>query len=322
MKKLLSLLILASVLIFFGALIIGCEQIDNEKAPEIIEETIPDYPVSVGQMTFNESPESVVSLSPALTEIICELGYENKLIGRSSYCDYPETAVTKPDVGSSANPDIDTIISLSPKLLISQSPIAKKDISKLEKSDIRVLIIPAPNNYPELRKIYVDISMLFGGGQNAEQSADVCIAPLEQALLSVQPNIKFAYIMTRDLSICTGDTFANDILSYFGTNIAAENKNYYVTTDELTANQPDVLFLAAPMNIANLDPKISELTAVQNGMVIPIDNTNFERPTARRILALVNSLRIALENDAEIDNNASSDTQQEPETSAQETQQQ
>ncbi|WP_342647129.1 cobalamin-binding protein [Mucilaginibacter sp. CSA2-8R] len=37
------------------------------------------------------SADRVISLLPAATEIVCALGLENKLVGRSHECDYPET---------------------------------------------------------------------------------------------------------------------------------------------------------------------------------------------------------------------------------------
>ena len=82
------------------------------------------YPVEEGNLIFNSSPVTVGSLSPAVTEMIYELGYGDRLICRSSYCDTPEAVLSLPETGSAANPDIDKIISYAPELLITQSPIA------------------------------------------------------------------------------------------------------------------------------------------------------------------------------------------------------
>ncbi len=39
---------------------------------------------------MNTSPQKIISLLPAATEIVCALGLEAKLVGRSHECDYPE----------------------------------------------------------------------------------------------------------------------------------------------------------------------------------------------------------------------------------------
>ena len=45
------------------------------------------------------APGGVVSLSPALTELICHLGREARLIARSTACDWPESVKALPTAG-------------------------------------------------------------------------------------------------------------------------------------------------------------------------------------------------------------------------------
>ncbi|MFR9190851.1 MAG: hypothetical protein ACLVL7_11985 [Anaerotruncus massiliensis (ex Togo et al. 2019)] len=55
-------------------------------APE--KEPDPNWPVAIGD-PHPRKPRAAVSLSPALTEVIFELGAENQLAGVSDFCDYP-----------------------------------------------------------------------------------------------------------------------------------------------------------------------------------------------------------------------------------------
>jgi len=66
----------------------------------------------------NQEINRVVSLSPAATEIIYSLKAENKLIGVTSYCNYPEDVKNKEIVGDFSNPSIEKIISLKPSFVI------------------------------------------------------------------------------------------------------------------------------------------------------------------------------------------------------------
>ncbi len=269
--------------------LVGCQEIGNPADSEDSSSKV-DYPVQIASLTFEKAPKNIASLSPALTEIICELGYGDLLIGRSSYCDYPESVKGKTDIGSSANPNIEEIIKLAPELLISQSPIAKKDITKIEEAGVRVLILSAPSSFSELKQCYVDIAGLFGGGSKAQETAEKALLPLTNALGSIKSNGTFAYIMTYDLAVATGDTLSGDILSYYGENIAKDNQKYSITKEELLAKQPNMIFLALPMNAANLPPETAELNAIKNNKIFCIDNTSFERPTARLLAQMINSI--------------------------------
>ena len=96
-----------AVLVTAALIMCGCSEISQEApVPTTVSQTEErPYPVTVGSLVFNEQPQTVGSLSPAITEIICELGYSDKIIGRSSYCDYPESISEKAVIGSAANPD-------------------------------------------------------------------------------------------------------------------------------------------------------------------------------------------------------------------------
>ena len=126
----------------------GCAKIDEDIPVEttvtVTEPVKEPYPVTVGSLVFNSTPESTASLSPAVTEIICELGFGEKLKGRSEYCTYPESVGDLPTLGSAAYPDVDAVIGNAPQLLVSQRPIAKKDITAIEAAQTRVLIMSAP----------------------------------------------------------------------------------------------------------------------------------------------------------------------------------
>lgn len=240
----------------------------------IITEPVP-YPVEVGSLTILEAPVNVASLSPALTEIICDLGYGDNLTGKSSYCTVGNAAAV--NIGSSANPDIEAIKSLAPQLLISQSPIAKKDVTAMENVGTRVLIMKSPTTYEELLDCYRDIAAMFTGGVYAENTAQAALAPLKAAIDGIPKNdYTYAYIVTPDLTVVSEETF----LSVFGSNIAADTEDFSMTVEELTAADPDIIFLAKPLSASNLPAELGNLKAVRTGMVIPIDNTVLERPTA------------------------------------------
>lgn len=61
--------------------------------------------------------QRVISLSPAITEIIYELKLEKTLVGTVEFSDFPEEAKKIPRVGSYAKPSIEKILSFKPDVV-------------------------------------------------------------------------------------------------------------------------------------------------------------------------------------------------------------
>ena len=51
------------------------------------------------------SPKKIISLLPAATEIVCALGLEQNLVGRSHECDFPPTVKQLPVCSEANIPD-------------------------------------------------------------------------------------------------------------------------------------------------------------------------------------------------------------------------
>lgn len=276
-KKILLCTCLASALMLGG-----CAEVEEEVPVTAAETTITErpYPVTAGSLIFKEQPNSVGSLSPAITEMICQLGYSDKIIGRSSYCDYPDEVESKVSLGSAANPDVEAIIAANPQLLVSHSPIAKKDITRIENAGTRVWIISAPESVEELYICYRDIAAVFGGSLDCEDTASAALKPLFSALFEAQDSVEsFVYIMSPDLAAASNSTFAGSFFSSFGTNAAGENDS--LTEEELSELDPQWIIL--PYSVSE-EVLPSGLDAVENGRVITLDEEmleRIERPTSR-----------------------------------------
>ncbi len=285
----------------------GCNRI-AEEAPvqtEITQAAEKPYPITVGSLIFNEQPQTAGSLSPAITEMICELGYSENLIGRSSYCDFPENISEKADLGSAANPDVDAVIAAAPQLLISQSPIAKKDIVKIEEGGTRVMIISAPKSIEQLYNQYKDIAAVFGGKLTCSEAADKAIRPLSDALRKAENSIEsFVYIMSPDLAVATNEDFAGNFFSKFGENAvsaADSDEATVLDAEQLAELSPQWLIMPESVESA-LPDEVKALDAYQDGKVITLDDEaleRIERPTSRLsetvydILGQINSINNA-----------------------------
>lgn len=272
------------------ALMCGCTEIDEDVPAPVMATAVSEkpYPVNAGSLTFEEAPRTVGSLSPAVTEIICELGFADRLTGRSEYCVYPESVADRAVLGSAANPDVDAIIEASPELLISLSPIAKKDITAIEAAGTRVWIISPPESVEDLYRCYEDIAAVFGGKLNCAAAAEDALEPLKKAVNDAKGSMdSFVYIMSPQLAAASDSTFAGNFFSCFGENAAEKRSggdDISMTAEELLALDPQWIILPDSVSVYELPEETSELSAIKSGRVIVLDNESLERierPTSR-----------------------------------------
>ena len=84
----------------------------------------------------------IVSLSPAVTELIFHLGRGKDLVGRSSACDYPPEARALPVAGDFARPDTEKLLALRPDVVITNELIVPAAANALRQYGIKVLFLP------------------------------------------------------------------------------------------------------------------------------------------------------------------------------------
>ena len=80
----------------------------------------------------------IVSLSPAVTEIICHLGGEKYLAGRSSACNYPESVKKLPVAGDFAKPYMEKILLFRPRYLLTNDLINPAAAKKFDSVGIKL----------------------------------------------------------------------------------------------------------------------------------------------------------------------------------------
>ena len=93
----------------------------------------------------------IVSLAPALTELVCQLGKEKNLVGRSSACNYPESVRKLPVAGDFAKPYLETILSLRPTHVFANDLINPNVARTLKSAGVKVLLkqCRTPEEYME-----------------------------------------------------------------------------------------------------------------------------------------------------------------------------
>lgn len=85
----------------------------------------------------------IVSLSPAITEILFELGLGEQIVGTSEFSDHPPQAREIPRVAKYGDPNIELILRAKPDLVVGQKVSAKENerLQNIAAPSCRVLLL-------------------------------------------------------------------------------------------------------------------------------------------------------------------------------------
>lgn len=278
-----------------GLMLLGFTGCDNKTASDVQSEIVvsaaeasaePSFPASCCGVKLEKAVEKAVSLSPAATEIICELGFKGTLVGISSYCDFPEGLSAK-IVGSADNPEIDAIIALKPDAVFTLSQLSEREVYALNEANIAVLCAPTPTDMEGYSALYREIASAFRGREKAEGEKGELKAvsigakarsELEKAASSVELE-SFVYVNEK-LTVAGSGTFENAALSLSGINLCKEPG--YVSAEKLGGTAPKYIIASDDLNYEALSADATLSAFISSGAEIKyITSKYFERPSAR-----------------------------------------
>ena len=106
----------------------------------------PAFPLTVTDqagrlVTIEAEPQKIISLAPSNTEIVYALGLEDRLVGVTTYCDYPEAALDKPEVGGFNTVDIEQVVAIQPDLILATDIHTAEVVPGLEGLGLTVLVL-------------------------------------------------------------------------------------------------------------------------------------------------------------------------------------
>src|SRR5882724_2697007 len=164
-------------------------------------------------------PQRIVSLTPNLTETLYDFGLQDRLVGDTNFCDYPEDAQHKPKVGNVINPSLEAIVALHPDLVL-----ATKMSNRLE--TVRSLAdvgIPTyttdPHSVAEIISSLnrlADILAVPEVGDALTKDLQRRLADLQRRVAPLPPRHVLFVTWTQPLMSIGKDTFIADALRYAG----------------------------------------------------------------------------------------------------------
>ncbi len=193
-------------------------------------------------------PRRIISLVPSQTELLFNLGLDDRVVGITKFCIKPtEWYRTKPRVGGTKKVSLEKVRALRPDLIIGNK-------EENERSDIEALEKEFPvwmSDIADLDSALHMISLVGNLTGTAYRAREICGA-IEAGFTALRPHPHghhVAYLIWREPWMVAGPgTFINDMLQRCGLkNAFAHRQERYpvATAAELAAARPDIVLLSS-----------------------------------------------------------------------------
>jgi len=244
------------------------------------------------EVTLQAEPQRIVSLTPSHTEILYALGLGDRVVGVTTFCDYPEEAKSKEKVGTFAEIALEKVVGLEPDLVLATSLHTQAAAPALRERGLTVIVLEATNVESTLSQI-VTIGRATGRSAEAQALVDDLRTRLDAVAAKVARADKKPRVfweLDPMLYSAGKDSFVDGLITLgggdnVGTRLEGEWPQFNL--EALIAADPEVIVLAdhgfgETADTVKARPGWSGLAAVKNGRIIEVDDINLvSRPGPR-----------------------------------------
>ena len=246
------------------------------------------------RVTLPAQPQRVITLAPYLTEIVYALGAGDKLVGDTTYCNYPAAAQKVEKVGDTLKPNLDRIIALQPDVvLVSTASQLEAFAAQLDGQGIAVYVTQPRDLAGVLRSIN-EIGDLLNARSAAESLSNELqgrIEGVEEAVKDKTPVSVFVQISAQPIYTAGRDSWLTDIVKRAGgksvtAEVAGEWPNF--SAESALAAKPEAVILSSDEAMGNSEPAapLKDSPAVKNKRVYKINGDLLARPGPRLVKGL------------------------------------
>lgn len=244
---------------------------------------------------MQQKPQRIVSLSPAITELLFMIGAGDRLVGISDYCQYPEETKKIQKVGGMQNINMETLLSLHPDVVLIGSMVSQEDVDKIEKLNIPVIALIEESDITGISTLMLNLGKITAQDSAAKVEADRWQKTLEhfrQQNVCRQEAPKSVYYVvgfgeTGDFTAPKG-SHIHQIIELAGCrNVGEEVTTWNVSREFLFQEDPDIIVVRKEdmENFCSLYP-YTLLRAVKNHKVYPIESSWIDIVTPRNLQAI------------------------------------
>jgi iron complex transport system substrate-binding protein len=260
------------------------------------------------QIDIDYIPQRIVSHVPSITEMLFALGLDDRLVGVSDYCDFPEAAKNKPKVGDYFNPSVEQIVALDPDLVLTDGH--SESIMPLTDLGITLVVID-PKDIDTIMQDFELLGKLTG----RQKEASAITSDMERRLTDISRRVQdttkvmvFYTFAVTDLNnpwSAGPGSFVDALITLAGgQNVVSGTEAWIqVSVEQVLGGNPELIIVDTSMGSAvesletlrtqmNSHPAWKETTAVKHDNIFAIDGNLLNRPGPRIIEGLEEMARI------------------------------
>jgi iron complex transport system substrate-binding protein len=229
-------------------------------------------------------PNRIISLAPNTTEILFAIGLGDRVVGVTSFCDYPKEATKKSKIGGMSNPSLEAVVSLKPDIVVMTTDGNQKEFEeRLRSLKIKTYVFKV-RRLSELPQGIRDIGLALGVRERANALAseiETTVNKLRNSPPPTKKNKVLFIIWPEPLIVAGRGTAIDDTITLLGCeNIASKAKVPYpkYSIEEIIHQAPDLIFIGK--GHANMEEvskgllrRIARVPAVKNRAVFYIGDS-------------------------------------------------
>ncbi len=234
-----------------------------------------------------EDKMRIVSMAPNLTEILFALGLDEEIVGVTRHCNYPPEALTRRQVGTFWQPDVEAVLVIRPSLLVTLDlPQQRPLIERLERLGSTVLTVTDFESFDQLYEGIAAVGQAVGRTAQGETMVNrqQAVQDAMRSRYAVRTPPRVLWVIQRHpLRVAGRATYINEMIEAVGgINAIGPTVNVYppISAEDVIAAWPDVIIEPANMpdqqavqagSAAAFYAAFRRVPAVQNDRIFVLD---------------------------------------------------
>ena len=233
-------------------------------------------------------PQRIVSLNPATTELLFALGAGPRVVGRTQYDLWPDSARLVPSVGAGMQPNLEAVLGRRPDLVVMYASGSDRgSAERLTASGVPTAAFRI-DRIADFSRVTLLLGKLLNDTSRARQVVDSVTTTLDRvrrATASLPKPTVFMHVWEKPLMTIGGGSFLSELVTIAG------GENIYgslpapspvVTLEDVLQRDPQIV-LVSPRERASIlaSTQWRALPAVRAGRVIAYDTNLVARPSVK-----------------------------------------
>ena len=266
----------------------GCSQSDQHQSDKD----------SKNQSTSSKTPyHRIVSLMPSNTEILYELGLENRIVGVSTVDDYPKNVKKGEKQFDAMNLNKEALLKAKPDLILaheSQQSSSEKVLDALKKEGVKVVYVKDAQSLKETYETFKSIGKLTHREKQANQLVNETKDNVDKVIQSIpkhqkQPKVFMEVSSQPEIYTAGKHTFFNDMLKQLDAKNSFDDIDGWksVSKESIVKHNPDILISTEGKSQAEYEKIIEKrggfdkTNAVKHHRIKTINGDEISRPGPR-----------------------------------------